>query len=183
MAKSRQGGYESTKPAEELCTPPHGPAPGAKKAYEFVVRGHRQPPRPPPPPKCQDKPPSPKGKAGPTTRGTTVTDDQTWSDTTAVAPDGEYRRLTWREMVRMTRDRLDGAERIVSVVSDLDRCPHGRHEQDDCSMCQAEGHDRNQGNPYLTPGTRVGTDLSGDPIVYPGPNADRDPGAWRGGKP
>ena len=32
MAKSRQGGYGSTKPAEELCTPPRGPAPGAKKA-------------------------------------------------------------------------------------------------------------------------------------------------------
>jgi len=32
MAKSRQGGYESSsKPAEELCTPPRGPAPGAGK--------------------------------------------------------------------------------------------------------------------------------------------------------
>ena len=31
MAKSRQGGYGSTKPAEELCTPPRGPAPGAGK--------------------------------------------------------------------------------------------------------------------------------------------------------
>ena len=37
MAKSRQGGYESSsKPAEELCTPPRGPAPGAEKASATI---------------------------------------------------------------------------------------------------------------------------------------------------
>ena len=36
MAKSRQGGYESTKPVEELGTPPRGPAPGAKKASATI---------------------------------------------------------------------------------------------------------------------------------------------------
>jgi len=89
----------------------------------------------------------------------------------------------WRNKADTMEIRAIRAARILSIVSDLDRCPHGRHEQDNCSMCQAEGYEWNQGNLYLTPGTRVGTDLSGDPIVYPGPNADRDPGAWRGGKP
>jgi len=32
------------------------------KPYEFIVKGHKQPPKPPPPPKSQDEPPSPKGK-------------------------------------------------------------------------------------------------------------------------
>ena len=47
---------------------------------------------------------------------------------------------------------------------DLDRCPHGRHERDVCYGCQIDGHKYNQGNPFL-PWTRVGTNLSGKPIL------------------
>lgn len=89
-------------------------------------------------------------------------DGDLWSDTSV----GDE-RLTWRELCDHLRGRLHKVEAIASIVSDLDRCPHGRHEQDDCSYCRSEGHERNQGNPYLRPGTRIGTDLGGHPIVHP----------------
>ena len=43
MAKSRQGGYGSTKPAEELCTPPRGPAPGAGKVTNNLAPARSNP--------------------------------------------------------------------------------------------------------------------------------------------
>lgn len=48
------------------------------------------------------------------------------------------------------------------LVTDLDRCEHGRHKQDPCFSCP-DG--QSTGNLYLTNGQRIGTTLRGDPIV------------------
>lgn len=54
-----------------------------------------------------------------------------------------------------------------TLVSDLDRCPHGRHEGDTCSGWRGPGpydggcfRGVSQGNPLLPPGTIIGTNLS-----------------------
>jgi hypothetical protein len=67
------------------------------------------------------------------------------------------------------------AEKLASILTDLDRCVHGRHRGDDCGSC---GY-RSAGNPNFPPGKVIGTGLRGDCIVVPA-NADRhDPEAWR----
>jgi len=50
------------------------------------------------------------------------------------------------------------------LVSDLDRCVHGRHSIDPCLSCP-DGW--STGNPFLQPGQRIGTTLHGEPIVVP----------------
>ncbi len=52
------------------------------------------------------------------------------------------------------------------TLADLDRCPHGRHAADPCLSCP-DG--QSSGNPYLTPGQRIGTSLYGDPLHAPAP--------------
>lgn len=66
---------------------------------------------------------------------------------------------------------------LARVLMDLDRCEHGRHSADRCFDCP-EG--RSAGNPYARPGTRIGTDVYGRPIVVPGPDRRLDPEAWIG---
>lgn len=104
-------------------------------------------------------------------------DPDVWSNTAYIV-DGEYLRLTWRERAADIQRLLDRATPFASLVSDLDRCPHGRHTRDDCTYCQREGHDRNQGNPWLEPGQRIGTDLGGRAIVVPDPGEQMDADAW-----
>jgi hypothetical protein len=71
-------------------------------------------------------------------------------------------------------------EAAVMLLSDLDRCEHGRHVGDICSG-QAGCNGPSHGNQYLTPGFRIGTTMSGKPIIIPA--IDRrsnlgDPALW-----
>lgn len=52
----------------------------------------------------------------------------------------------------------------VPELAALDRCEHGRHRQDPCVSCP-DGW--STGNLFLEPGTRIGTNLYGEPIVAP----------------
>lgn len=83
-------------------------------------------------------------------------------------------RLTWQEAAESYRERAVSAERLVTVLLDLDRCQHGRHEGDDCFGCAG----RSRGNPLVGPSRHVGYTLSGQPIVLPGPGSKREAAAW-----
>jgi len=50
------------------------------------------------------------------------------------------------------------------LLSDLDRCVHGRHALDSCFNCPG-GH--SAGNPHLKPGQVVGYDYTGRPYAVP----------------
>ena len=67
-------------------------------------------------------------------------------------------------------------EGLASVLSDLDRCVHGRHEGDTCADCGGPS----KGNHHLPTGTVIGYDVHGKPIVTPGREHKHDPQAWRG---
>lgn len=62
-----------------------------------------------------------------------------------------------------------------SILSALDRCEHGRHRQDACFSCPDR---QSTGNLFLTPGTRIGTNLYGTPIIVPVQEWRRDPASW-----
>ncbi|MFC8676736.1 hypothetical protein ACFUEN_29125 [Streptomyces griseorubiginosus] len=67
------------------------------------------------------------------------------------------------------------AFQFVGIVSDLDRCAHGRHEGDPCGSCGG----LSTGNPYLAPGRVIGHGVHGSPIVVPTRDRKADPAAWR----
>lgn len=68
----------------------------------------------------------------------------------------------------------DAAE-FVKILTDLDRCEHGRHQDDDCGSCGGLSH----GNPHIRPGSVIGFGLRADPIVMPTRETKHDPKAWR----
>lgn len=69
---------------------------------------------------------------------------------------------------------------LAKILTDLDRCLHGRHRADPCFTCP-DG--QSAGNPHLPPpGAVVGHDLTGR--VYVVPPIGRsfgEPDAWRMG--
>lgn len=87
-------------------------------------------------------------------------DPAVWSDTSV-----NDQRLTWKEAYEDAQVELRRLRRIAELVSDLDRCGHGRHHPDPCSYCQVEGFARNSGNTWLRHGQTVGTSLAGRPIL------------------
>lgn len=67
---------------------------------------------------------------------------------------------------------------LVEILTDLDRCQHGRHHGDPCGP--ADGcNGTSAGNPHLPPGTVIGYGLRGDRIVMPDRDHKHDPAAWR----
>lgn len=60
------------------------------------------------------------------------------------------------------------ASAAATLLADLDRCVHGRHEGDVCSNCGGPS----RGNPHAPAGTIIGTNLSGWPIVVPSAKTD-----------
>ena len=69
------------------------------------------------------------------------------------------------------------AENYSPYLAALDRCEHGRHRADLCFSCPDQ---QSTGNLFLAPGTRIGTNLSGQPIIAP-VNEDHqrsDPRNW-----
>lgn len=67
------------------------------------------------------------------------------------------------------------AAKFIEILTDLDRCMHGRHQGDDCGSCGPWSH----GNPHLKTGTVIGYGLRADPIVMPDRDHKHDPAAWR----
>ncbi len=87
----------------------------------------------------------------------------------------------------VTEPGTDRYKALARILSDLDRCPHGRHAGDTCSgyrpgepMSGCEGG-RSLGNPYMPgPGERAGTDLGGRPYRMPAhTESTGDPESWR----
>lgn len=78
---------------------------------------------------------------------------------------------------------------LAVVLSDLDRCRHGRHEGDACAGWRPGEPDsgceggRSRGNPHMPTGAQVGHDLYGRPIVVPDRGSRHHPDAWRGDAP
>lgn len=101
------------------------------------------------------------------------------------------RRLTWKEATEHYRTGEARQMAFAQILHDLDRCEHGRHEDDDCSGCGGPSH----GNPILpreVPDDRppqvfmvprplhrqIGYALSGTPIVMPEGRHKYEPEAW-----
>lgn len=63
----------------------------------------------------------------------------------------------------------------AALVADLDRCQHGRHQDDDCGSCGGTS----RGNPNMPTGQVIGYGLRGDQIVMPSRDHKHDPRAWR----
>ena len=55
---------------------------------------------------------------------------------------------------------------VQVILSDLDRCEHGRHAGDVCGGT-AGCNGPSKGNPFLQMGQRIGTTISGVPIIVP----------------
>lgn len=95
-------------------------------------------------------------------------------------------QLTWQEAANHYREAADTARRYQSILFDLDRCEHGRHEGDVCSSCGGPS----LGNPQLDrtrivkgvstllPKRCIGFDLSARPIVVPMRDDPHTPEAW-----
>lgn len=83
-------------------------------------------------------------------------------------------RLTWEEAAAYYEAERNRVVELASILQDLDRCEHGRHEGDDCNGCEGPS----VGNPcmvtrkYVEPLVErmIGYDLSGRPIVVPKPD-------------
>jgi hypothetical protein len=65
-----------------------------------------------------------------------------------------------------------------TLLSDLDRCQHGRHEGDACGPADS-CTGTSAGNPHLRPGQVIGYGLRRDHIVMPGRDHKHDLAAWR----
>lgn len=62
-----------------------------------------------------------------------------------------------------------------TLLADLDRCQHGRHEGDACGSCGTASH----GNPHMVVGDVIGYGIHGHQIVMPDRDHKHDPKAWR----
>lgn len=67
---------------------------------------------------------------------------------------------------------------LVKILTDLDRCQHGRHQGDPCGPAD-DCNGTSAGNPWLRPGMVIGHGLRGDQIVMPDRDHKHDPKAWR----
>lgn len=70
---------------------------------------------------------------------------------------------------------LADTQGLVKILTDLDRCQHGRHVGDPCGSCGTTSH----GNPHMVIGDIVGYGIHGHPIVMPDRDHKHDPAAWR----
>lgn len=91
-------------------------------------------------------------------------DPELWSNTSLSADMG---RATWKELYDQALPEIERSRQLVRMISDLDRCPHGRHEQDECFDCQYEypGVEYNIGNPLFDDQSLIGFDISGNRIT------------------
>lgn len=73
---------------------------------------------------------------------------------------------------------LTDTQDLVKILTDLDRCQHGRHHGDPCGPA-GDCDGTSAGNPHLRPGQAIGYGLRGDHIVMPDRDHKHDPAAWR----
>jgi hypothetical protein len=90
----------------------------------------------------------------------------------------------------MNEDQIRFYQGLAKVLTDLDRCPHGRHEGDDCAGWRGpDDYDggcrggRSLGNPHIRPGQVIGYGLYADLIVVPDRSGKNDPAGWRAPRP
>ena len=76
------------------------------------------------------------------------------------------KRLTWRELVEHREVEMSKLREKASLFDDLDRCEHGRHKGDACTLTEGCGGP-SHGNPLALPDGTIGYGLSGVPIVHP----------------
>jgi hypothetical protein len=86
------------------------------------------------------------------------TETDVWS---RISIDGE--RQTWRQLYERAWADNIVLQRRSGILSDLDRCEHGRHQRDVCSNCDGPS----QGNPRLDRDRIIGFDISGNPWRVP----------------
>ncbi|WP_309049063.1 hypothetical protein [Streptomyces sp.] len=79
----------------------------------------------------------------------------------------------------MARSLMDTQD-LVKILTDLDRCQHGRHQGDPCGPAD-DCDGTSAGNPHLRPGDVIGYGVRGDRIVMPERDDKHDPAAWRPG--
>jgi len=72
----------------------------------------------------------------------------------------------------------DGSCPWLGILSDLDRCQHGRHQGDACGPAD-DCTGTSAGNPHLRPGEVIGYSLRRGAIVMPDRDHKHDPDAWR----
>ena len=75
------------------------------------------------------------------------------------------------------RRRLETAQALARILTDLDRCMHGRHQGDACFDCP---NGESVGNHILPTGAVVGYGLYGLRYVMPERGRLNDPEAWLG---
>lgn len=104
--------------------------------------------------------------------------DGTWSNHAVGS-----KRLTWRELAEQQTETITRLQSFATILSDLDRCEHGRHEGDDCFQCEGPS----KGNPLMAcsparnvalVARQIGFTLSGGPLVIPDKWTQHDPDAW-----
>lgn len=101
-------------------------------------------------------------------------DPAVWSNASV---NGE--RQTWRQLYEHENERATCLNRWAVMVSDLDRCEHGRHEVDVCSSCGGPS----VGNPLLPEGTVLGHNIDGTPYVVPSRSFRSRIDVWRAPSP
>ncbi|MET7944251.1 hypothetical protein [Streptomyces sp. NPDC005302] len=92
--------------------------------------------------------------------------------------DHALNRTTQTEPTTQFARSLADTQALVKILTDLDRCRHGRHEGDPCGPAD-ECNGTSAGNPWLRPGMVIGHDRHGDEIVMPDRDHKHDPAAWR----
>ncbi|WP_428956164.1 hypothetical protein [Streptomyces sp. cg35] len=90
-----------------------------------------------------------------------------------------HARMRTEEPVHNTMARsLADTQDLVKILTDLDRCQHGRHQGDPCGPAD-DCDGTSAGNPHLRPGQVIGYGLRGDEIVMPDRDHKHNPAAWR----
>lgn len=94
------------------------------------------------------------------------------------------KRLTWAEAAEYLDEQRRRLQDFVTVLADLDRCEHGRHEGDPCSECGGPS----KGNPIMSSSParsitlvarQIGFGIDGSPVVIPQGRAQSDADSWR----
>ncbi len=87
-------------------------------------------------------------------------------------------RLSYVERLADAERRASDASQLAAILTDLDRCEHGRHEGDICSGvsgCNGPSH----GNPIAAQhGRQVGYNISRESVRVPDRWKLNDPEAW-----
>jgi hypothetical protein len=86
----------------------------------------------------------------------------------------DWHRYTWKELARSADEKRAALGAWQTICQDLDRCEHGRHEDDVCDGCGGYS----KGNPLLGENRAIGFSLDGIPIAVPPRARKGDPNEW-----